>query len=117
MNLCSKCYREIRVSKEQAASAKAAMEMTLSFKSKKPVSEVGSIAADIKSVAAAEAKLVIALAKSSAAAAAASSSEVAVAVAAKIWRRLLGGGLENRGREQQRRKGKNRRWKEWERTT
>ncbi|CAI0476722.1 unnamed protein product [Linum tenue] len=85
MNLCSKCYREIRVSEEQAASAKAAMEKTLSFKSKKPVSEAESIAADVKSAAATEAEHVIALAKSSAAAAAgSSSSEAAVAVAAEV---------------------------------
>ncbi|CAL1401261.1 unnamed protein product [Linum trigynum] len=83
MNLCSKCYREIRVSEEQAASAKAAMEKTLSFKSKKPVSEAESIAADVKSAAAAEAEHVIALAKSSAAAGS-SSSEAAVAVAAEV---------------------------------
>ncbi|KAJ4826008.1 hypothetical protein Tsubulata_027601 [Turnera subulata] len=29
MNLCSKCYRDLRVKEEQAASAKAAMEKTL----------------------------------------------------------------------------------------
>ncbi|CAN0878070.1 Zinc finger A20 and AN1 domain-containing stress-associated protein 1, partial [Linum grandiflorum] len=33
MNLCSKCYRDLRVSAEQAASAKAVTEKTLSFKS------------------------------------------------------------------------------------
>ncbi|CAI0413988.1 unnamed protein product [Linum tenue] len=84
MNLCSKCYREIRVCEEQAASAKAAMEKTLSFKSKKPLSEAESIAADIKSVATA-AEHVIALEKSSAAAAGSSSSEAkVVAVAAEV---------------------------------
>ncbi|KAJ9147798.1 hypothetical protein P3X46_029919 [Hevea brasiliensis] len=35
MNLCSKCYRDLRAEEEQAASAKAAMEKTLSIKSKK----------------------------------------------------------------------------------
>ncbi|KDP25575.1 hypothetical protein JCGZ_20731 [Jatropha curcas] len=34
MNLCSKCYRDLRANEEQAASAKAAMEKTLSIKSK-----------------------------------------------------------------------------------
>lgn len=34
MNLCSKCYRDLRVNEEQAASAKAVMEKTLSIKSK-----------------------------------------------------------------------------------
>ncbi|CAN0841725.1 Zinc finger A20 and AN1 domain-containing stress-associated protein 1 [Linum grandiflorum] len=33
MNLCSKCYRDLRVTEEQAASAKAVMEKTLSFNS------------------------------------------------------------------------------------
>ncbi|KAG8662161.1 zinc finger A20 and AN1 domain-containing stress-associated protein 1 [Manihot esculenta] len=36
MNLCSKCYRDLRVKEEQAASAKAAMEKTLSIKPKQP---------------------------------------------------------------------------------
>ncbi|CAI0417455.1 unnamed protein product [Linum tenue] len=74
MNLCSKCYREIRVCEEQAASAKAAMEKT-----------------HIKSVATA-AEHVIALEKSSAAAAGSSSSEakvVAVAEVAKAANRCL----------------------------
>ncbi|CAN0901433.1 Zinc finger A20 and AN1 domain-containing stress-associated protein 1 [Linum grandiflorum] len=43
MNLCSKCYRDLQVSAEQAASAKAVTEKTLSFKSSKPE----AIAADI----------------------------------------------------------------------
>ncbi|KAF2298959.1 hypothetical protein GH714_029367 [Hevea brasiliensis] len=34
MNLCSKCYRDLRAEEEKAASAKAAMEKTLSIKSK-----------------------------------------------------------------------------------
>uniref|UniRef100_A0A2P2IJL7 Uncharacterized protein MANES_02G032000 n=1 Tax=Rhizophora mucronata TaxID=61149 RepID=A0A2P2IJL7_RHIMU len=33
MNLCSKCYRDLRVKEEQAASAKAVMEKTLGMKS------------------------------------------------------------------------------------
>ncbi|XP_065858061.1 zinc finger A20 and AN1 domain-containing stress-associated protein 1 [Euphorbia lathyris] len=34
MNLCSKCYRDLRAEEEQAASAKAVMEKTLSIKPK-----------------------------------------------------------------------------------
>ncbi|KAJ8766189.1 hypothetical protein K2173_021706 [Erythroxylum novogranatense] len=32
MNLCSRCYSDFRIKEEQAASAKAAMEMTLNIK-------------------------------------------------------------------------------------
>ncbi|OAY56621.1 zinc finger A20 and AN1 domain-containing stress-associated protein 1 [Manihot esculenta] len=48
MNLCSKCYRDVRVKEDQAASAKAAMEKTLSMKSKKV-----DLIADTRDVAAA----------------------------------------------------------------
>ncbi|OMO80963.1 Zinc finger, AN1-type [Corchorus olitorius] len=34
MNLCSKCYRDLRADEEQAAKAKAAMEKSLSVKTK-----------------------------------------------------------------------------------
>ncbi|KAG8495980.1 hypothetical protein CXB51_009474 [Gossypium anomalum] len=34
MNLCSKCYRDLRVGEEQAAKAKAVMEKSLSIKTK-----------------------------------------------------------------------------------
>ncbi|XVE57774.1 hypothetical protein DITRI_Ditri04bG0116600 [Diplodiscus trichospermus] len=34
MNLCSKCYRDLRAGEEQAAKAKAAMEKSLSVKTK-----------------------------------------------------------------------------------
>ncbi|XP_021280249.1 zinc finger A20 and AN1 domain-containing stress-associated protein 1-like [Herrania umbratica] len=34
VNLCSKCYRDLRVGEEQAAKAKAAMEKSLSVKTK-----------------------------------------------------------------------------------
>ncbi|KAH1089691.1 hypothetical protein J1N35_016948 [Gossypium stocksii] len=37
MNLCSKCYRELRAGEEQAAKAKAAMEKSLSVKPKEDV--------------------------------------------------------------------------------
>ncbi|XP_050226669.1 zinc finger A20 and AN1 domain-containing stress-associated protein 1 [Mercurialis annua] len=37
MNLCSKCYRDFRGQEEQAASAKAAMEKTLSIKPKQEI--------------------------------------------------------------------------------
>ncbi|GKV38157.1 hypothetical protein SLEP1_g46099 [Rubroshorea leprosula] len=36
MDLCSKCYRDLRVEEEQAAKAKAVMEKSLSPKSKEP---------------------------------------------------------------------------------
>ncbi|KAG6788418.1 hypothetical protein POTOM_004484 [Populus tomentosa] len=37
MNLCSKCYRDLRAEEEQAALAKAAMEKTLNIKSKQHI--------------------------------------------------------------------------------
>ncbi|KAB2014198.1 hypothetical protein Goshw_009289 [Gossypium schwendimanii] len=37
MNLCSKCYRDLRAGEEQAAKAKAAMEKSLSVKPKEDV--------------------------------------------------------------------------------
>uniref|UniRef100_A0A6M2FCU0 AN1-type domain-containing protein n=1 Tax=Populus davidiana TaxID=266767 RepID=A0A6M2FCU0_9ROSI len=37
MNLCSKCYRDLRAEEEQAASAKAAMEKTLNINPKQHI--------------------------------------------------------------------------------
>ena len=37
MNLCSKCYRDLRAEEEQAAFAKAAMDKTLKIKSKQQI--------------------------------------------------------------------------------
>lgn len=37
MGLCSKCYRDLRVKEDQAASAKAAMEKSLNLKSPKQI--------------------------------------------------------------------------------
>ncbi|CAN0908664.1 Zinc finger A20 and AN1 domain-containing stress-associated protein 1 [Linum grandiflorum] len=50
MNLCSKCYRDLRVSEEQSASAKALMEKTLSLKSNKPEEIAADVVAVSKSV-------------------------------------------------------------------
>ncbi|KAJ8767675.1 hypothetical protein K2173_018233 [Erythroxylum novogranatense] len=49
MNLCSKCYRDFRIKEEQAASAKAAMEMTLKSGPNEPAPEVGSTKAEVLS--------------------------------------------------------------------
>ncbi|XP_021901886.1 zinc finger A20 and AN1 domain-containing stress-associated protein 1 [Carica papaya] len=51
MNLCSKCYRDLRVKEEQAASAKAAVEESLNPKPPKQ-QEQQPIAASVVSVAA-----------------------------------------------------------------
>uniref|UniRef100_A0A2P2JPX4 Uncharacterized protein MANES_02G032000 n=1 Tax=Rhizophora mucronata TaxID=61149 RepID=A0A2P2JPX4_RHIMU len=77
MNLCSKCYRDLRVKEEQAASAKAVMEKTLSVKSNRQDGNSDSLRPD-------SAQSAVAVASdsfsSSSAAASGSSEPVAVAV-------------------------------------
>ncbi|CAN1186140.1 Zinc finger A20 and AN1 domain-containing stress-associated protein 1 [Linum perenne] len=46
MNLCSRCYKDLRATEDQAESAKAAMEKTLNFKSK-PVARSVAIAKEV----------------------------------------------------------------------
>lgn len=44
MDLCSKCYRDLRVKEDQAASAKAAMEKSLNLKSPKQIHRTPELA-------------------------------------------------------------------------
>ncbi|KAJ6415303.1 hypothetical protein OIU84_004152 [Salix udensis] len=71
MNLCSKCYRDLRAEEEQVASAKAAMEKTLNINSKQHI--------DSKVVVGATQAVVVNSVRSDVSAEASSSAENAVA--------------------------------------
>ncbi|KAJ6943335.1 zinc finger A20 and AN1 domain-containing stress-associated protein 1-like [Populus alba x Populus x berolinensis] len=49
MNLCSKCYRDLRAEEEQAASAKAAMEKTLNINPKQHIDSKLDVSAEASS--------------------------------------------------------------------
>jgi predicted nucleic acid binding AN1-type Zn finger protein len=73
MNLCSKCYRDLRAEEEQAAFAKAAMEKTLNMKSQQHIDS--RVAVDAPQVA---------VANSMQSAEASSSAETAVAAGDQV---------------------------------
>ncbi|KAK9277567.1 hypothetical protein L1049_007112 [Liquidambar formosana] len=90
MNLCSKCYRDLRVEEEQAAAAKAAMKKSLHANSSSSVQQSQIAAATIESLVG---SLSSSSSESSSAAAASSAGEGAEAKAANrcgICKRKVG---------------------------